>query len=100
MPSLARHRWRSLSFLAPIAVLWLAFGLRMLDVTVRSLWYDEAVEYLTASVPLGSLAEAVVTANYQPPLYSYLLHLWLGVSIASYPSGYAFYRRALACVMV
>jgi hypothetical protein len=51
MPSLARHRWRSLSFLAPIAVLWLAFGLRMLDVTVRSLWYDEAVEYLTASVP-------------------------------------------------
>lgn len=63
------------------AILLVAFGLRMLGVTAHSLWFDEAVEYFTASVPLYMLPEAVTTVNYQPPLFGFLLHLWLKVSI-------------------
>lgn len=63
------------------AILLLAFGLRMLGVTAHSIWFDEAVEYFTASAPLSHLPLAVVAANYQPPLFSFLLHLWLQIGL-------------------
>lgn len=64
-----------------VLILQIAFAARMTDITARSLWFDEAVEYLTASAPLSQLPQAIVLANYQPPLQSYLLHFWLKVSI-------------------
>jgi len=64
-----------------IPVLLLAYGLRLLDITRRSLWFDEAVEYLTAVTPLHQLPQAVIAANFQPPLHSFLLHIWLQISI-------------------
>lgn len=67
--------------LRAVFTLLLAFGIRILDVTVRSLWFDEAIEYLSANVPFHMLPKAIVALNYQPPLQSYLLHGWLRVSI-------------------
>jgi len=60
---------------ACILVLLLAFALRMWDVDARSLWFDEAVEYWSATVSLSDLPQAAVSML-QPPLYSFLLHFW------------------------
>jgi len=59
-----------------IVVLLLAFALRVWDLDARSLWFDEAVEYWSADVSLPALPKTVLT-SYQPPLYTFLLHLWL-----------------------
>ncbi|HXF62512.1 MAG TPA: glycosyltransferase family 39 protein, partial [Caldilineaceae bacterium] len=58
------------------AVLLLAFALRLWAIDARSLWFDEAYEYWSAVVPPGALPATVMT-SFQPPLYSYLLHIWL-----------------------
>lgn len=71
------HRYAS----SAVVILLVAFGIRVLDVATRSLWFDEAVEFLSASVPFRLLPEAVIAGNYQPPLNSYLLHLWIQISI-------------------
>ena len=47
----------------------------------RSLWFDESVEYLTAYVEWPLLPEAIKVFNYQPPLFSYMLHFWIKVGI-------------------
>ncbi|UCG22801.1 MAG: glycosyltransferase family 39 protein [Chloroflexota bacterium] len=62
---------------ASTAILLFAFGLRILGTTAHSIWFDEAMEYFTASAPLSILSEAVTANNYQPPLFGLLLHLWL-----------------------
>ena len=71
--------WRSVFFrrhLWLILILLLAFALRVWDVNERSVWFDEAVEYWCANAPILALPENVLTTN-QPPLYTYLLHMWL-----------------------
>lgn len=62
-------------------ILILAYGLRVLDTAHRSLWFDEAVETLTANSPFLLLPKAVVRWNYQPPLTAYVLHIWSQISI-------------------
>ena len=62
-----------------LLTLLLAFALRMWDIDARSLWFDEAYEYWSASVDLEHIPEAVTT-SFQPPLYTYLLHSWLTFS--------------------
>jgi hypothetical protein len=59
-----------------MALLLLAFGLRAYRLPAQSLWYDEGVSwYLTRMSPP---ALTVWTANdIQPPLYYYLLWLWV-----------------------
>jgi uncharacterized membrane protein len=63
-----------------IAILLAALALRLWDFTARSLWLDEAVEYWTATAPLGSLPATVRDVIQDPPLYSFLLHLWMTIS--------------------
>lgn len=63
-----------------ILVLLLAFVLRVWAINARSLWFDEAVEYWSADAPLWALHKNVLT-TYQPPLYTYLLHMWLKFGI-------------------
>jgi len=58
----------------------LAFALRVWDLDACSLWFDEAVEYWSADAPLSALPRTVLI-SYQPPLYTYLLHLWLQFDI-------------------
>lgn len=68
-------------FYGQIFILLVGFGLRLVDSAHRSLWFDEAVEFLTASAPFAKLPSAIVASNYQPPLNTYLLHFWLQISI-------------------
>jgi uncharacterized membrane protein len=63
-----------------IPILLLAFAVRMWDINARSLWFDEAVEYWSAAPPLWLLPRTVL-ATYQPPLYTFLLHMWLKVGM-------------------
>jgi hypothetical protein len=58
-------------------LLLLAAGLRMVDLGVRPIWFDEAMEYWVAKAPLPQLFEAVRSGIQDPPLYSLLLHSWL-----------------------
>jgi len=58
-------------------ILVLAIVLRVWDLTGRSLWLDEAVEYWTATSPMLLLPSFVRDTIQDPPLYSFLLHLWM-----------------------
>jgi uncharacterized membrane protein len=70
-------RRRELWLLAVAVVLLLAFALRVAGLGERTLWLDEAIEYRVAMFPLAEIHQAVATTTHDPPLYSYLLHLWL-----------------------
>jgi mannosyltransferase len=64
------------SALALLGLLLLAFALRGYQLPAQSLWYDEGVSWYMTRMPLPALT--VWTANdIQPPLYYYLLWLWV-----------------------
>lgn len=62
---------------AALLILALALAIRVWDLTSRSLWLDEAVEYWTATSPLLHLPAYVREIIQDPPLYSLLLHVWM-----------------------
>lgn len=81
--SKTNHNSTKYDFLTVMTFLLLfGFGLRIWDITARSLWFDEAVEYLTARTAFTQLPQAVITSNYQPPLMAYLLHGWTKIDIS------------------
>ena len=59
-----------------VGLLLLAFGLRVIGLGSRTLWFDESIEYWMAQRPLSELYLEVSNATHDPPLYSYLLHGW------------------------
>lgn len=65
-----------------IIILLLAFVLRLCNLSVRSLWFDESIEYWVSSAPLSDVHVTLSNATHDPPLYSYILHFWqrLGIS--------------------
>jgi len=65
-----------------IIILLLAFVLRLRNLPVRSLWFDESIEYWVSSAPLRDVHVTLSNATHDPPLYSYILHFWqrLGIS--------------------
>src|SRR5262249_536655 len=73
----ARSEVVSLSRLFALLVLALAFVLRAWDLAGRSLWLDEAVEYWTATSPVLHLPSYVRDIIQDPPLFSFLLHVWM-----------------------
>jgi len=56
--------------------------------TKSSLWYDEAIEYwysktLSGTVPVGGTTTTMyerIVSTYQPPLYNWLMYLWLQIA--------------------
>ncbi|MHB0878321.1 MAG: glycosyltransferase family 39 protein [Anaerolineae bacterium] len=62
--------------LALVAVLFLAALLRAHLIGAQSLWADEGNSWAMAIRPLGAIAEAV-SGDVHPPLYYYLLNLWV-----------------------
>lgn len=68
--------------LMPGAILLVAFGLRMYHLDVQSLWYDESFGIHLAHL---SLPEATrwMASTFNPPLYYYLLDLWIPAAGAS-----------------
>jgi uncharacterized membrane protein len=69
----ARLAWPSLA--AAVAI---AAALRLPTIAGESLWFDEAVSYLAARVPLGRILDNTVQSSH-PPLYYLLLRGWLRV---------------------
>ena len=62
-------------------ILWITAGaalLRLVDLTARSLWFDEAVSMLIARSDLAGAVRAA-DAEKLPPLYNLVLHLFLVV---------------------
>ena len=60
-----------------LAVLALALAVRLWNLSARSLWFDEAVEYWVATAPFAQIPATVRDVLQDPPLYSFLLHLWM-----------------------
>lgn len=58
-------------------IILLGFALRVHSLGERSLWFDEAMEYWTATAPLSSILPTVKLSLQDPPLYTLLLHFWL-----------------------
>ena len=73
---LHRNLYRPYRRLGLIVLLLLAFALRTYQLAAQSLWYDEAISWYLTRMTLPQLTEW--TANdIQPPLYYYLLWLWV-----------------------
>jgi uncharacterized membrane protein len=64
------------SYLALLAILLLAFALRVYRLDSQSLWYDEAVTARVASQGIGELTRWTA-GDIQPPLYYYAAAGWL-----------------------
>jgi len=52
-----------------------AAGLRLINIGIPSLWFDEAVSYLAAAEPVTKILENTVQSSH-PPLYYLFLHVW------------------------
>ena len=72
--------------LTAVAVLLLAFDLRMVHIHGRPLWYDEAFAVLYGSLRPKRMVYGIVmpvqgagAADVHPLLYYILLHGWMGV---------------------
>ena len=62
-----------------IAILLLAFALRVNDLRSSPLWFDESMEYWIASAPLDQLLPSIKSGIQDPPLYSVALHFWKAI---------------------
>ncbi|MEZ4514708.1 MAG: glycosyltransferase family 39 protein [Chloroflexota bacterium] len=66
-----------------LLILLLAFGLRLVNLNGRFLWYDEALAILFAEKSLAAMLNGTITltngvaANVHPLLYFWLLHGWM-----------------------
>ncbi len=68
-----------------VGILLAAFLTYILSLTSHGLWYDEAIEYyfskvISGKVPGGfgkSTMYERILSTYQPPLYNWLMHIWL-----------------------
>jgi uncharacterized membrane protein len=60
-----------------LAIVAFALLLRVWDLRARALWFDEAGEYWVATAPLTGLVASARTGTGDPPLYSFLLHVWM-----------------------
>ncbi|MEL7568549.1 MAG: glycosyltransferase family 39 protein, partial [Eubacteriaceae bacterium] len=52
-------------------------------ITNASLWFDEGVEYLVSTKLFSQMISAINT-TYQPPLYNFIMHLLLKISLSEY----------------
>ncbi len=69
-----KHNNRTTGVLA--AVILGGAVLRFIRIDAQSLWFDEAISYLTASLPVGDIMTNGIQDPH-PPLYYLLLHFWL-----------------------
>jgi 4-amino-4-deoxy-L-arabinose transferase-like glycosyltransferase len=73
--NLRRVSW----FTALCLIILAAFILRVFRLDFQSLWYDEAFSVYLAHFDLASIT-ARTAADIQPPLYYYLLNLWIALA--------------------
>ena len=65
------------------ALLLLFFLVTSYKLTYASLWFDEGVEFMVSTAPLNKMVN-LINQTYQPPLYNFLMHFLLKISIAEY----------------
>lgn len=61
-----------------LLLMLLSAAIRLVAIGRESLWFDEAVSYLAAELPISSIIDNTVQSSH-PPLYYLLLHFWLSV---------------------
>lgn len=67
---------RRVSWLIALTAIIASFALRVFRLDAQSLWYDEAFSVYLAHFDLAEIT-ARTAADIQPPLYYYLLNLWI-----------------------
>lgn len=65
-----------------ILIIVLAIGLRLINIGRDSIWFDEAISYLTANFSINEILNNT-TKSAHPPFYYLLLHFWLKLSTNS-----------------
>ena len=95
------HKWPG-----QVLILLLAFGLRMITLQSRALWYDEAFAVLYASLSPARMIYGTATpvagagaADVHPLLYYFLLHGWMGL-VGQSPLAVRFLSVAFGMVTV
>lgn len=73
-PAKSRNERRNL--LLACGILLIAFFFRVRTLEWRPLWFDEALEYWVIVAPFDEVLDAATQLTFDPPLYSYILHLW------------------------
>jgi len=76
MNSLISRRWRAIAL---IVITLLALGLRLFRLDTQSLWNDEGTSVALAQRDLPTITRNAAD-DIHPPLYYYLLHLWVKVA--------------------
>lgn len=67
--------------LATLAALTLGgLALRLRSLGAQSLWFDEAMSVVFASQPAAELMALLAAEDIHPPLYTLLLHFWIGIA--------------------
>jgi len=57
----------------------LGLGLRIRSIGVGDFWVDEAISWLVGSAPPSELAARIGDVEIKPPLYFWILHLWMRI---------------------
>ena len=70
---------RSRALVILLILVLAAFALRAFRLDFQSLWYDEAFSVYLAQFSLVEIT-ARTAADIQPPLYYYLLHVWIALA--------------------
>jgi 4-amino-4-deoxy-L-arabinose transferase-like glycosyltransferase len=101
-----RRIGKRLALWGSVLVLLLAFGLRMVRIAGRALWYDEAFAILYASLDYDGMVHGTVTpvegagaADVHPLLYYFSLHTWMGM-VGRSPFAARFFSVILGMVTV
>ena len=71
-----RSRWGGV----PVAlgvILTVALGIRVWGIGAQSLWHDEVLTTLSATVPFAEVVDAVQHNENKPPLYFFVMNLWV-----------------------
>ena len=66
--------------LALIFILLLGLGLRLYRLDWQSGWSDETFSVSVSRQPFGAITQAAIRDFVNPPLYYYLLHVWMGIA--------------------
>lgn len=68
---------RALDLLCTLALVAIAFGLRVYRLGGQSLWGDEAISVFRAASSLAEITAEAPREGTLPPLYYYVLHFWM-----------------------
>jgi 4-amino-4-deoxy-L-arabinose transferase-like glycosyltransferase len=72
----AQSKWDRIT-LALGVILALALGIRAWGIGAQSLWHDEVLTTLSATVPFSGVVDSVQHNENKPPLYFFVMNLWV-----------------------